>query len=115
LKINYFEKKVSHVSSFTSDFSGYLGIGPWTANVKDKEQNFLYQLKKAGVIDNMTVAVRTNMQDKDDTYSTIKFGSYDKTNVYSERELNMLKTADINTWDLNMASIVVGRGKDPQT
>jgi hypothetical protein len=42
LQIKAFDKSKSHIADFHTDYSGYIGIAPWTADPDDKERNFLY-------------------------------------------------------------------------
>ena len=50
LMIQDVDQKTSSTPKFNSDYSGFLGIAPWTANEAEKDQNFLYQLQKTGKI-----------------------------------------------------------------
>jgi hypothetical protein len=58
----------------------------------------------------MTVAVRTRKVEEAQIQSTIKFGSYDPTNVYDGQEMHMLRTASRKTWDLPMKYTKFGIG-----
>jgi len=58
---------------FRSQFDGYLGLAPYTADLKYKERNFLYQLRQAGVVDHNVFAIDV----RQDGNSSIKFGSWD--------------------------------------
>ena len=62
--------------SFDSNFSGFLGIAPWSSADPNGDENFLYQLKKQGMIDHQTVSFFISDKTTKDK-STIKFGSYD--------------------------------------
>lgn len=58
---------------FRSQFDGYLGLAPYTSDLRYKERNFLHQLRKSGVIDHNVFAIDV----RQDGNSTIKFGSWD--------------------------------------
>jgi hypothetical protein len=64
---------------FDSIYSGYLGLSPYGADPKNKEYNFLYQLKNKGFIDHMTFSFYVTLKDSFNNHpeSSIKFGSYD--------------------------------------
>ena len=65
---------------FESVYSGYIGLAPYDADIKNKEYNFLYQLKKKKLIDHMTFAFYVTLRDSQNGSheSSVKFGSYDK-------------------------------------
>ena len=68
----------SSVKKLDTDFSGYLGIAPWTADPDRKEQNFMWQLRKQGLIEQMTMSFFVHLDDDDHVdSSTIKFGGWD--------------------------------------
>lgn len=70
--------------TFESDYSGYIGIAPWTANEKEKEYNFMWQLKQAGLIDHLTMSFYIHLEDSPNKYaSSIKFGSFDVDSISS--------------------------------
>jgi len=59
LKQNFFNIKEylnEKHDGYESVYSGYLGLRPYFADVANKEANFLYQLKRDGIIDSMTVS-----------------------------------------------------------
>ena len=79
-----------------------MGIAPWTADESRKEQNFLWQLKQAGMIDNMTMSFFVHLDDKryPKSPSTIKFGSWDSENIRDGDKPTMIRTAKKTTWDI---------------
>ena len=64
-----------------SDFSGFIGIGPYRSDNSD--DNFLLQLQKQGMIDHLVFAfyMGSDCTPGQISCSTIKFGSYDKINI----------------------------------
>ena len=83
--------------SFSSIYDGYLGLAPFTANIKQKDFNFLYQLKYTlKVIDYMSFSIYTKPDDP--TVSTIKFGGYDKGGLKENTALTVLRTISEQTW-----------------
>jgi hypothetical protein len=69
--------------NFDTDYSGYMGIAPWTADPDRKERNFLWQLKQAGMIDHMTVSFFVHLDDSRFPLSpsSVKFGSWDPNSI----------------------------------
>jgi len=65
-------------SSFSSIYSGYIGLQPWTANPSRKEENFLWQLKNRGLITHMTFSFFVELEDRSSPHSNIKFGGMDE-------------------------------------
>lgn len=59
----------------------------------------------------MTVAVHVQMQDTEYLTSSLKFGSYDPSNVRAGDEMQMMGTAGKETWDLKMGYLKVGDDK----
>ena len=39
-----------------TDYSGFIGIQPYTKNILRKEENFMWQLQDQGVIDHLTIS-----------------------------------------------------------
>jgi len=77
--------------SFMNDYSGYMGIAPYLADPDNKERNFLWQLKNAGLIDHMVVSFFVHLTDSYRKMpSTIKFGSYDTANMYPGQKMTMI-------------------------
>lgn len=77
-----------------------MGIAPWTADPSRKEQNFLWQLKQAGMIDHMTVSFFVHLDDArfPKSPSTVKFGSWDVRSTTGA--LTMIRTASKTAWDI---------------
>ena len=94
--------------SFRSDFSGYIGIAPWSSEDPNGQDNFLYQLKNQGLIDHMTVSFYVSDKNRADK-STIKFGSYDEIALHPDHKLRLLRTSSRSTWDLDANEIKLGK------
>ena len=78
-----------------------MGIAPYTADPDNKERNFLWQLKDAGLIDHMVISFFVHLTDSYKKMpSTIKFGSYDTSNIPVGEKITMIETMDKTTWDL---------------
>lgn len=91
--------------TFESRYSGYVGLQPYFADEPNKESNFLYQLKKQGLIDSMTVAFYVTLRDQGGKReSMIKFGSYDQFGLKDGSELQLLRTVNKRTWDLHASN-----------
>ena len=104
------EKFKGNTRKFISSYSGFIGIAPWTQKPEDKENNFLYSLKKKGLIDNMTVSFFVE-NDNIPNKSTIKFGSYDQIGLRPGKDLQMMRTAHKGTWDLKCNMVKIGKEK----
>jgi len=97
--------------AFDTPYSGYLGIAPWTANPAEKEQNFLWQLKTAKMIDHMTMSFFVHLDDDNfpNSPSTIKFGGWDKMNTYTGGQfgdmvpIKFIRTIDEKSWDVKFS------------
>ena len=63
------------------------------------KENFLYQLKQAGLIENMTVAIYMDDSSNKKYPSTVKFGSYDPLSA-KDSKITMLKTDNDKSWDI---------------
>lgn len=61
-------------------WDGFIGIAPYTADLPNKKQNFLYQLKDQGILDHITVSFFIKTA-RGDYASAIKFGSYDHSGI----------------------------------
>jgi hypothetical protein len=82
-----------------NDFSGFLGLQPYTAlGGKDaiKDESFLLTLQKDKIIDNLIVSMYVNYEKN----STLKFGSWDKNAIKKGTKLELYKTKDTSTWAL---------------
>lgn len=80
---------------FTSKYDGFIGLAPWTNDdgLIDKENSFLWQLKKNGVIDHLSFSVYTREAARDNV-SVVKFGGYDKQGLAANEHLTLLRTED---------------------
>jgi len=100
--------------NFESDYSGYIGIAPWTANPDEKEKNFMWQLKQAGLIDHMTVSFFVHLDDAmyPNSPSTIKFGSWDPINIKNGELVSIIRTADATSWDIKASFFKLDKEDD---
>jgi hypothetical protein len=89
---------------FYSIYNGYIGLAPYSDNAARKERNFLWQLKKSGMIENIVVAFYV-MPDAGN-HSQIKFGSWDRSAV--DGELRMYTTLSTATWALTSSKFTLG-------
>ena len=83
---------ISETTSFTSEFDGFIGLAPYTANT-DKDLSFLYQLKKQKIIDHPSFSIYAR-EEAGDTKSVIKFGGYDEEGLKANTHLTLLRTED---------------------
>ena len=100
---------------FTSHMSGYLGLLPYsgitdgnnqpTTVESEKETNFMYKLKADGKIDHLVFSLFVD--GINGNYSSIKFGSYDKSGIAPNEVLNVYKTHSIKNWNLVAYSAIV--------
>lgn len=99
---------------FQTDFSGYLGIAPWTADPDNKERNFLWQLRNQGMVDHMTISFFVHLDDNKypNSGSTIKFGSWDPINVADDDEIKFVRTVDKTTWDMKVNYLKLDSNSD---
>ena len=82
-------------------YAGYMGIGPYTANLEDKRLSFLWQLKDSGFVDHIVVSIyMKNYQE-----SIIKFGSYDKNALADPDEMVVFQTPTSYAWSLRVTDI----------
>ena len=96
---------------YISEYSGYLGIRPWTADdERNINYNFLYQLKQAKKIDYAVVSFFVEPRDDDQLHSTIKFGGWDKIGLKDEdaSNLQLVKTATTKSWNIRMNQFKIG-------
>ena len=94
--------------TFLTTYTGFIGLQPYTNDETKKEQNFLWNLKKAGYIDHLTVAfyVHNDDRDKEAIKSTIKFGSIDSIGLKNaQRDITLLRTQHKGTWDLRCSQL----------
>ena len=92
----------------SSDYSGYVGLGPYSADSDNKSFNFLYQLKKNGYIDYMAFSLYTREDINGTKSSTIKFGGYDEKGLAANERLTVLRTINEKSWALEGQHIVIG-------
>ena len=95
--------------------SGYLGLLPYsgitdgnnqpTTVESEKETNFMYKLKADGKIDHLVFSLFVD--GINGNYSSIKFGSYDKSGIAPNEVLNVYKTHSIKNWNLVAYSAIV--------
>jgi len=79
---------------------------PYTADEAYKDKNFLYQLKKNGLIDHMTVSFFNTLNDNNNNpESSIKFGSMDDIGLQKGEKLTLLRTENKKTWDIKARKI----------
>ena len=101
-------KENGKILPFTNDYSGYMGIAPYTADPDNKERNFLWQLKNQNLIENLTIAFFVHLKDDFRKLpSTIKFGSYDPENIKPGENLRLIETIDKTTWDIQAVEFKV--------
>ena len=108
-EITGFTSSNPQMRSFYSDYSGYVGIAPWTADPDNKQSNFMWQLKDQGVITNQMISIY--FQDKASEKSlpaSVKFGSYDPQ-IIKNGPIKMTKTIDEKSWDLAIDSYNFGK------
>ena len=101
---------ISADTTFRSQYSGYLGLAPYTASIDFREQslNFMYQLKTNKNIDHNVVSIFTNVDLQDSRESFIKFGSYDKDAIKEGEKLTMIRTMHYSSWILTADEIKLG-------
>jgi hypothetical protein len=58
---------------------GFIGIQPYTADLDNKEKNFMWQLKNHKMIDHITTSVY--LKESIGNSSSIKFGSMDEEGI----------------------------------
>lgn len=81
------------------NITGYMGIQPYTTNLQQKEESFLYQLKfTLGFVDNICLSIYRSPDPSG--ISIIKFGSYDKHGIKDYKTPTVLKTQGIEGWIL---------------
>ena len=60
----------------------------------------------------MTVAVRVNMEDQESNTSTIKFGSYDVSNIKNGETMEMMRTVSPKSWDIKLGYFKLGADRE---
>ena len=87
----------------SKDYSGYLGVGPYSRtfdslnklqNENLKNNSLLYQLKDKGFTDSTVVSFYLTKEG----LSTIKFGSYDSEALKFPDKFTILRTIDETRW-----------------
>lgn len=93
-----FQDITSTTSQFTSEFDGYLGLGPYSENPAMKSYNFMWQLKNLGLIEHLVFSIYISTTAGRNSY--IKFGDYDDGSIKSGETLRMFKTNDVDEWSI---------------
>ena len=83
---------------------GFLGLAPYTADLEDKERNFLYQLKTNNLISKTMFSIY--LTTKSGNHTHIKFGGYDEE-AYTG-DITFIKTRSTESWQLQIDSAKVG-------
>lgn len=91
-------------------------MAPYTAELRDKELNLLYQLKKKGKIDAMVFSFYMKMYSP----SHFKIGGFDEigalNNVTGNKNFTFVKTQNNNSWKMKlMQARVFGETNDIAT
>ena len=63
---------------------GFIGLAPYPKDLRDKERNFMYQLKKSNYIDHMVFSIYLSMDSGNSTH--IKFVGYDKEGILGGKD-----------------------------
>jgi hypothetical protein len=88
---------------FSANGDGYMGLGLGnTLGDNNNEYSFLSQLKEHGLIDKKIFSVYTQMNNKTDNPSQIRFGSYN-TDLFEGSELHWIDTLNEKTWQVKLA------------
>ena len=77
---------------FSSEFSGFLGLAPYSANPQYKDYNFLYQMRALGYIDYLAFSLYTTLDEKE--RSILKIGGYDQDGMEENEHLTIIRTID---------------------
>ena len=66
--------------AFETGYSGFIGFEPYTKDEAKRQENFMWQLQKKGLIDHLTVSFFLEFGDNDyeKAKSIVKFGTMDK-------------------------------------
>jgi hypothetical protein len=83
---------------------GFLGLAPYTADLEDKERNFLYQLKTNNLISKTMFSIY--LTTKSGNHTHIKFGGYDEEAFTGD--IQFIKTRSTESWQLQIDSAKVG-------
>lgn len=106
-----FDLKLLHVlssnSKYKSYFSGFAGILPYTlGTANEKEENFMWQLKKADLIQNEIVSFFTTTNPK--LESSVTFGSWDRNCIKEGKNFDLIQTASRESWGVAISRFEVG-------
>lgn len=81
---------------------GTFGLAPYTADLRDKELNLLYQLKKSNKISYMVFSIYSLFNGA----THLKLGGYDELgamgNVTGNSNFSFIKTASQDSWKLSL-------------
>ena len=90
---------------FSANGDGYMGLGLGnTLGDNNNEYSFLSQLKEHGLIDKKIFSVYTQMSNKTDNPSQIRFGSYN-SDLFEGTELHWIDTLNEKTWQFKLAQV----------
>jgi len=90
-----------------SDYSGFIGLQPYSADPDNTQRNFLMMLKSKNLISHMSFSLYTRPGEKN-AHSTIKFGGYDKEGLSKNQHLTVLRTIDKYSWAVIGGEMRVG-------
>lgn len=92
--------------AYNSLQSGYLGFAPYTVNTDKRDSNIMHELNLSGKINHNVITFAISMNQGNS--STIKFGSWDEFMLESGKELHILKTNGLDTWNLGANKVKLG-------
>jgi len=84
-------------------YSGYLGLAPYSFQPSENGTNFLYQLKNSGLLTHNVVSFYFQKA----AGSLIKFGSYDKAGLKDPSKFYVFKTETPDNWAISFAGLKI--------
>jgi len=87
--------------------NGFLGLGVKATQVGDDSlrMSALDQLYDNGIIENRMFGIKTELKNRTDVRSVIRFGGYDETAFDESHEILNINTAAPDSWELDLAQI----------
>lgn len=97
------------VLTFSSSYSGYLGLAPGLDSVYSKYPSSLDYAKEEGAIDHKVFAIYANQDSS--IKSSVKLGSYDPSGIAPGSQLTYMKTQSPSTWAIEAEGLNLAGSK----
>ena len=75
-----------------------MGFAPYTADLDQKDRNFMYQMKKKGLITHNMLSIYSRLESGNSSF--VKFGGWDEIAIADGSALKMFRTVDLKSWNL---------------